>query len=79
MFEESAGLSQGVTESLINRIKNAEEAAKGYFDLAAGIRREAESMEDPEIRKEFMENADGFESLAQKQLDALRRWRQDIH
>jgi len=79
VFEESGGAIQGVTESQIDRIKKAEEATKGFFDFAAEIRREAETMEDAEIRKEFLEIADGFEAQAQELLTALRKWREDIH
>ncbi len=49
--------------------------------VAAEIRQEADSLpvKDPDVRKELLEAAEGFEAQAQNLRDALREWREDIH
>jgi hypothetical protein len=67
-----------VTDSQIARIKRAEEAAKGFLELANDIRQEADRTKDHDLRKELLETAEGFEVEARKLVDALRDWREDI-
>jgi hypothetical protein len=49
--------------------------------LAAQIRQEADKlpMEDPGVRDELLETAEGFEIQAQDLRNALRERREDIH
>jgi hypothetical protein len=73
--------SSGMTESQIDRIRKAEEAMRELVELAAQIRQEADKLqiEDPTLRKELLETAEGFETQAQDLRNALREWREDIH
>jgi CRP-like cAMP-binding protein len=73
--------SSGMTESQVDRIRKAEEAVRELVVVAAQIRQEAARLpvEDPALRKELLETADGFETQARDLRNALRRWREDIH
>ncbi len=70
-----------MTESQIDRIKTAEEAVRELVKLAAQVRQEAAKLpvEDPALRSELLETAEGFETQAQDLRNALQEWRQDIH
>ena len=70
-----------MTESQIDRIRKAEEAVRELVELAAQIRQEADKLpvEDPAVRKELLETAEGFEIQAQDLRNVLREWREDIH
>lgn len=70
-----------MTETQIDRIRKAEEHVRELVELAAQIRREADKLptEDPAVRKELIETAEGFETQAQDLKNALRAWREDIH
>jgi hypothetical protein len=70
-----------MTESQVDRIRKAEEAVRELVVVAAQIRQEAARLpvEDPALRKELLETADGFETQARDLRNALRRWREDIH
>ena len=70
-----------MTEAQIDRIRRAEEAVRELVKLAAEIRQEADRLpvEDPALRKELLETAEGFETQAQDLRSALRDWREDIH
>jgi hypothetical protein len=72
---------RGMKESQIDRIRKAEEAVRELVTLAAQIRQEADTLpaEDPALRKELLETAEGFETQAQALRNALREWREDIH
>jgi hypothetical protein len=65
-----------MTESQIGRIRKAEEAVRELVELAAQIRQEADKLpvEDPALRKELLETAEGFETQAQDLRNALREW-----
>jgi hypothetical protein len=73
--------SSGMTESQIDRIRKAEEAVRELVELAAQIRQEADQLpiEDPALRNELLETAEGFEIQAQDLRNALREWKEDIH
>jgi hypothetical protein len=73
--------SSGMTDSQIDRIRKAEEAIRELVQLAAQIRQEADKLpiEDPAVRNELLETAEGFEIQAQDLRNALREWREDIH
>ncbi|MDP9159901.1 MAG: hypothetical protein M3O09_06680 [Acidobacteriota bacterium] len=73
--------SSGMTESQIDRIRKTEEAIRELVQLAAQIRQEADKlpMEDPGVRDELLETAEGFEIQALDLRNALREWREDIH
>jgi hypothetical protein len=45
------------------------------------MRQEADSLpvNDPDLRKELLDAAEGFETEAQNLRDALREWREDIN
>jgi hypothetical protein len=70
-----------MTESQLDRIRKAEEAVRELVTVAAQIRLEADKLpvEDPALRKELLETAEGFEAQAQDLRNALREWREDIH
>jgi hypothetical protein len=73
--------SGGMTDSQIDRIRKAEEAVRELVELATQIRQEADKLpvEDPGVRKELLETAEGFEIQAQDLRNALRERRGDIH
>jgi hypothetical protein len=50
-------------------------------ELAAQIRQEAANLpiDDPTLRIELLETAEGFETQAQDVRNALKEWREDIH
>jgi hypothetical protein len=75
------GQSNGMTESQIDRVRKAEEAFREVVELAAQIRQEANKLpiEDPALRKELLDTAEGLEKQAQDLRNALREWRKDIH
>lgn len=70
-----------MTESQVDRIKKAEEAVRELVELAAQIRQEAAKLpiEDPALRIELLETAEGLETQAQDLRNALKEWREDIH
>jgi len=70
-----------MTESQIDRIRKAEEAVRELIEIAAQIRQEADKLpiDDPSMREELLEAAEGYEIQVQDLRDALRRWREDIH
>jgi HAMP domain-containing protein len=70
-----------MTESQLDRIKKAEEAVRELVELAAQIRQEAAKLpiDDPAMRIELLETAEGFETQAQDVRNALKEWREDIH
>jgi molecular chaperone GrpE (heat shock protein) len=72
------GQDRGVVDSQISRIKRAEEAAKQLMNVADDLRREADRIEDHELREDLLESAEGFETEAQRLIDALREWREGI-
>jgi hypothetical protein len=69
-----------MTKTHIDRIREAEKAVRELVGLAAQIRQEADKLplEDPAVRKELLETAEGFETQAQDLSTSLRRWREDI-
>jgi hypothetical protein len=69
-----------MTESQLDRIKKAEEAMRELVELAAQIREAAKlPIDDPALRIELLETAEGFETQAQDVGNALKEWREDIH
>jgi len=50
-------------------------------ELAAQIRQEAAKLpiEDPALRIELLQTAEGLETQAQDLRNALKEWREDIH
>jgi hypothetical protein len=70
-----------VPESQIDRVPNAEQAARELAEFAAQMRPEANSLpdEDPSTRRELLETVEGLEMQAKALEDALREWRKDIH
>jgi hypothetical protein len=70
-----------MTKTQIDRIREAEKAVRELVELAAQIRQEADKLpiEDPAVRKELLETAEGFETQAQDLRTSLREWREDIH
>jgi hypothetical protein len=70
-----------MTESQVDRIKTAEEAVRELVELAAQIRQEAAKLpiEDPALRNELLETAEGFETQAQDLRNVLQEWRRGIH
>jgi len=68
-----------MTDSKVDRIKKAEQAAKELLDLADEAKREAEAATDPQVRKELLENVECLLSEAQKLADALRQWKEGIN
>jgi hypothetical protein len=63
-----------MTEFPIDRIRKAEEAVRELVKLAAQIRQEASLLpvEDPVLRKELLETAEGFETQAQDLENSLQ-------
>jgi hypothetical protein len=70
-----------MTESQLDRIRKAEDAVRELVKVAAQMRQEADSLpvNDPDLRKELLDAAEGFETEAQNLRDALREWREDIN
>jgi hypothetical protein len=81
LLDAMTGRSSGMTESQMDRTRKAEEAIREVVELAAQIRQEANKLpvEDPALRKELLDTAEGFEIQAQDLRNALREWREDIH
>jgi phage/plasmid primase-like uncharacterized protein len=73
--------SSGMRESQIDRIRRAEEAAQELIKNAAQFRQDADilAIDDPNLRTELLQMAEGLEAQAQKLRDSLREWREDIH
>ncbi len=70
-----------MTESQIDRIRKAEEAAQELIKVSAQFRQNADilAVNDPALRKELLQAAEGFEAQAQKIKAALREWREDVN
>jgi hypothetical protein len=70
-----------VTESQIDRIRKAEQAIRELVEVASHICEEADKLpvQDPAIRKELLETAEGFETQVEDLRNALQEWRQYIH
>jgi hypothetical protein len=81
LLDAMTSKSSGMTESQIDRIRKAEEAIRQLVQVAAQIRQEADKLpiEDPAVRKELLETAEGLEIQAQDLRKTLREWREDIH
>ncbi|MGD0629605.1 MAG: hypothetical protein ABR987_09640 [Terracidiphilus sp.] len=70
-----------MNDSLIDRIRNAEEAARGLLLTAVQIREEVERLplEDQALRAELSESAEEFENQANGLAVHLERWRKQIN
>jgi hypothetical protein len=70
-----------VNDSLIDRIRNAEQAARDLLLTAAQIREEVERLplKDQALRAELSESAEGFETQAKGLAVHLERWRKQIN
>jgi len=70
-----------MTESQIDRIRKAEQAARDLVTVTAQIRQEAAELpiEDYVLRKELLDTADGLDAQARELSNLLRSWRENIH
>jgi hypothetical protein len=70
-----------MNESLIDRIRNAEQSARDLLSTAAQIREEVERLplKDHALRSELSESAEAFESQAKGLAVHLERWRKQIN
>jgi hypothetical protein len=60
-------------------IRKLDEAAAALRDLARQVRHAASRVEDPALRREMLESADGMERRAENMTEAIQSWRREIN